>query len=585
MAIALLILCAIASFAIPAKKTFFKVNLVDGTSILVTQCGDESFHFLADENGTPVVKVSEGIYRLAPEMKTTIAEAQNERAKVRNARRMAKMQKMQKQNRLRKVFGHPTSYSGKKKGIVILVNFNDKSMKSANNNSAFFAQFNKNGYDENGHVGSVHDYFYDQSYGQFDLTFDVFGPVTLSKSYKYYGKNDDIGDDLYPGEMVIEACKLANAKNNINWKNYDWDGDGEVDQVYVIYAGAGEHTSSNEYLIWPHESSLADEHSWGDGTGPLTLGGAKIDTYAVSCELRSEYSSLINGIGTACHEFCHCLGIPDMYDTSYSGNFGMGAWDLMDSGSYNGPSGYGEVPCGFTAYERWFAGWLDFTELSSSCYVKDMPSLQDEPFAYIIYNDNNRNEYFILENRQSNAWFRYVDNHTGISGMLAYHVDYDSEAWVNNEVNFLSKHPRMQIIPAAGSFGTYTSSYGMYSPTASQYESQVFPGSHDITTLDNTSHRGNSSTRPYIPIGGELFNKNTDGTFNMNKPVSDIMMTNGLISFSFMDGEEETSISTIDADARVEYFTLNGMKVERPTTSGIYLVRKGDKVLRKLIVR
>ena len=38
-------------------------------------------------------------------------------------------------------------------------------------------------------------------------------------------------------------------------------------------------------------------------------------------------------------------------------------WDLMDGGSYNGPNDMGEVPAPFTSFERWWAGWMELTEL------------------------------------------------------------------------------------------------------------------------------------------------------------------------------------------------------------------------------
>lgn len=59
----------------------------------------------------------------------------------------------------------------------------------------------------------------------------------------------------------------------------------------------------------------------------------------------------VEGIGTFCHEFSHCLGLPDFYDTNYNGHFGMASWSLMDSGSYN-DDGY--TPIGYSAYEKEF---------------------------------------------------------------------------------------------------------------------------------------------------------------------------------------------------------------------------------------
>ena len=100
--------------------------------------------------------------------------------------------------------------------------------------------FNKEGYNNYGNNGSVHDYFYKQSYGKFDLEFDVVGPVTVSKNMASYGANDVYGNDVDPAGMIKEACELAYAQEKLDMTQYDWDGDGAADQVYVIYAGYGE---------------------------------------------------------------------------------------------------------------------------------------------------------------------------------------------------------------------------------------------------------------------------------------------------------------------------------------------------------
>lgn len=127
--------------------------------------------------------------------------------------------------------------------------------------------------------------------------------------------------------MIIEACQLVDDK--VNFKDYDWDGDGEVDQVFVIYAGYGEHAGAPSNTIWPHESSL--------GNRSIMLDGVRINTYACSSELNGNSGQVMAGIGTPCHEFSHCLGFPDLYDTDYSGAFGMSYWDVMNSGSHSGP--------------------------------------------------------------------------------------------------------------------------------------------------------------------------------------------------------------------------------------------------------
>ena len=454
----------------------------------------------------------------------------------------------------KKSLGESKPYIGDKKGLVILVNFADKKMVQADANSAFDNMFNAVGYNKNGAIGSVHDYFYDQSYGKFNLSFDVVGPVTLANGYAYYGENaSKSGSDMRASEMIVEACRLANAE--VNYKDYDWDNDDEVDQVYVIYAGYGENvTGASPDYIWPHKYNL----SYSGNT--LVLDGVRIDTYACSCELSGFYGSTINGIGTACHEFSHCLGLPDLYNTRYTGGFNMDSWDLMSSGSFCGPTGHGEVPAGYTAYERWFAGWLEPVELNTPCIITGMPSLGDDAVAYAIYNDNNRNEYFLLENRQSKRWFTYVDTYTDCHGLLITHVDYNEAAWRNNNVNNFPQHQRMAIIPADNSFGSELTWDGTtrYSVSKRQYQGDLFPGLKNITALTNSSHEN---------TGGSLFNINTDGTYNMNKPLTNISEEDGLISFYFMGGYYVPTPTLKDAtDITDHSFNANWNKVEEAET-------------------
>ena len=603
--IAFLIMVFVNTYAIPARRKPFTAKQSDGTTLTLVLNGDENLHYHSTLDGVPV-KESDGTYYYAV-IKDNVLTASNiiahdssrrteaenafvnehksyvigelsrtwgEKLKKRNAARITKgrvqsqSENATSETKTRREFGLPTSYTGKKQGLVILVNFKNLSMRSSHTQDAFSQMFNKEGYNLNGHIGSVHDYFYDQSYGKFDLNFDVVGPVKVSQTYSYYGKNDDNGSDMYPCKLVIEACKLAD-NLGVDFSKYDWDGDGNVEQVYLIYAGQGEAYGGLASTIWPHEYQLSYGVTYGDGTGALKLDGVTIDTYAMSSELIT--GSAFTTIGTACHEFSHCLGLPDLYDTNYSGGFGMGYWDLLDAGSYNGPELNGEIPCGYSAYERWFAGWLDFTELKSPCDVVNAPAICDKPTAYIIYNDANHDEYFTLENRQNKKWFEYVSNVANIHGMLVSHVDYDYQTWMDNLVNNTSTHQRLSLIPADGSYGVKRTSGGQtyYVSDETDLAGDLFPGYEGVTSLTNTSHKS---------VGGKLFNKNTDDTYYMNKPITDITEKDGLISFKFMGGEalDIQKINSVEQSA-VTYYTLSGNILQgRPTTSGIYLMKQGS---------
>ena len=543
--ICIAICCAtVKTSAVPANPRPFTVTQKDGSKLELRFIGDENFHYYATTDGVPLVKEGENYFyaemdngsRLLSsgilahnrqerksneltfieknnsEIQSRISSLWKERLDERNEQLISKVSARKAQN---KAFGHPTKYEGNKKGIVILVNYADLKMKTTSSAAAWNDQFNKPGYNKNNHYGSVRDYFLDQSYQKLSIDFDVVGPYTVSKPWRYYGKNrGSATSDSYPCQLVTEACRLANA--DVNFKDYDWNGDGEVDQVFVIYAGYSAAAGYDEDAIWPHEWHLAYGAYYGDGNGSLMLDGVKIDNYAVSSELSGTSGSTMDYIGTAVHEFSHCLGLPDFYDVDGNGTQCMDYWDVLDAGCYSGPNWKGEVPTGYTAYERHFAGWLDYEELNQPKKVTGLQNLGDVPEAYIYYNKGNRNEYFILENRQAKAWFKYpVSAH----GLFIYHVDFDQAAWENGRPNSDPNHPRMTYIPADKSFDrAYTN----------QMTSDFFPGTGAVKTITNTSH-----TSCY----GKMFNKNSDGTYNTNMELTAITETGGKISFTFNGGE------------------------------------------------
>ena len=394
-----------------------------------------------------------------------------------NERRLARLEAMREENvalRHRKGPWRAQTVPQTKRGLVLLVQFSDVKLKNGAA-TLWDNRFNQQGFSQYNHVGSVRDYFIEQSYGLLTIDFDIVGPLTLSNTHHYYGSapNSDLEDRA--GEMVIEALKLADQQ--VNYADYDWNGNGFVDQVYVIYAGMTSDTEAG--YIWPHEWNLTDSKYYGSGSGKQLLDGVYIDTYAVSNELVSETE--LEGIGTACHEFSHCLGYPDFYDTDYTGGTAGQFWDLLDGGSYNGPDKIGEVPCPYTAYERWTAGWIDLIPLTEPCRVKEMPAINDEGVAYIVKNTGNNNEYYILENRQQTTFGTGNGGH----GLMVWHIDYNRSAWDSNSVNSDKNHQRMTFLPADGQVGELQRAYyGYYYNVTSEDEAgDPYPGSQNISSV------------------------------------------------------------------------------------------------------
>ena len=404
---------------------------------------------------------------------------------------------------------------GNKRVPVILIEFADKTFAS-NHNIQLFNEM-MNGLEENAKsaglpIGSVKDYFLAQSNQLLDLTFDVYGPVKLSKSYSYYGEDfsqdGNYKTDPHLGEAAAEA--INNILSDVDFSKYDWDSDGIVEQVMFIYAWYGQSTSfEHPETIYPQKSNLAYY-----GIMPIECNDVKINDFACAPELRmisKDGNTILNGIGTFCHEFSHTLGLPDMYD----GNgkyYGTRVWDLMGGGNHND---LGRRPAGFTCYEKMALGWQQHVILQNDTIVNDIKAASEGGAFYMISNDNYDNEYYLLENRQQTGWDSGLPGH----GMLILHVDYDEYVFSRNKVNSSqNSYPRCSVILADNDSTTSTIS----EKYIAKYQGDLFPNNQNDSLTNNS-----------IP-NAFLYHANVDGSYLMCKPIVNIHENeNGTMGFSF----------------------------------------------------
>lgn len=508
------LLCLVLSvWAVPAKRgVWCSLSLVDGTEVKAQLVGDEFLHYYVSEDGTKYVQdESTGLYR-----KMTDEVTAQRRAAVRRAQAQGRQKRMLRKAQASNVF------QGTKKGLIILVQFTDSKFKSGHDLALYERIANDENYSGNNFRGSIKDYFKAQSHGLFELDFDVAGICQLQHTYAYYGKNSN-DNDVRAGQMVAEACLWAH-EHGTDFSKYDWDGDGEVDQVFVLYAGHGEASYDKDPdTIWPHMHYL----SASDYGKSLSLDGVTVDTYACSSELNGDGN--LDGIGTFCHEFSHCMGFPDLYDTSYAGWFGMGDFDLMCSGSYNGDS---KCPAGYSAYEKAECGWLtlkDMTNIEQETSIVGVQPMSADGDAYIIKNKGHEDEYYILENRQKTGW----DSYLPASGLMITHVDYDADIWDWNMPNTSGKyedangntktndHQRLTIFRA----GKSTAEYGD--------ASDLYPyGSNNSLT---------KTSRP----AATLHNTNSDGSNYMHIDINNIAVKSGKASFTLSNRNAGTDTPVI----------------------------------------
>ena len=485
----IVLLCAVAvsAMAVPARRGWQNRTQADGTTIDVQVIGDEFYHYMINRDGKRIEMNEAGVYEVVGDAPTQ-EEAIARRAQAKAARRVQ------------------TAGVGRllaPRGAVILVSYQDNAFQSSNALMTEWAMGEN--YTYNGATGSIRRYFLDQSWGQYDMQIDVYGPVTASRNGSYYGSNDAWGNDKHPDELVVEACQLAHDSCGADFSKYDSDGDGNVDWVVILYAGKGEADGGASNTIWPHQWELS--YSGMD----FQLDGKTVDHYCCLNEIDGQLNQLC-GIGTFCHEFSHVMGLPDFYTTVQGAtHHTLGDWDIMDYGPYNND---GNTPPSYSAYERWYMGWMNPTLINYACSVT-MPDLNESKAACLMTEDGSNVEnilnpspatFYLLETRKQEGWDTYLPG----AGMIVTKVQFNASKWKNNEVNNTASVQGVDLLEAQA----------------------------------NTSRWSNGKATDAYPKGATEFTQIT------NYQVTDIALNdNGVISFNVNGGGNHVTLGVEDVPA------------------------------------
>ena len=188
-------------------------------------------------------------------------------------------------------------------------------------------------------VRSMYTYYLEQSGGTYATGGRVYGWVEVPHSEAYYGLNDG----ARVSELVRSAVQLLG--DTVPWADYDENGDGIVDHVQFVHAGIDQSAGGPIWTIWAHSGNV-------DPAAPTSDPNVVVGPYTINPEDGT--------IGVFCHEFGHNLGLPDLYDTIYSGESSTGFWALMSSGSWLGVKGeaLGTAPPSLGPWERAQLGFV-----------------------------------------------------------------------------------------------------------------------------------------------------------------------------------------------------------------------------------
>ena len=572
----ILLICFIActtitTWAAKAQSIPVLVKQADGTTITVILQGDEHINWYIALDGTLLVQGSDNNYYVGRVANNGHLMATKQLAHEPAFRLQTERSLIQKQDKerfysyVRSVAAQSENaykespmtrisigassdgvayfpHTGSPKALVILAEFADTLFTIQNTKQVFTnylmneGHFTETSYGQNMSYKGVRGYFKDCSYGLFTPAFDVVGPVKLPKPQTYYGVgNDNITD------LMTDACNAVD--NEVDFSQYDANGDGMVDLVYIIYAGHSANYRGNASTdIWPKS-----------GTTILskTFDGKSIRRYGVSNELagrenKKKEKETINGIGLFCHEFSHTLGLPDIYayktDAEDQNDQGMELWDLMDGGTeVQG----GRVPSPYLAWEREAMGWMSIDTLTTDCHIANLKTIDNSGKAYKILNPLASNEYIVLQSIQKGGWYQGWGNGSYPKGLLVYRVSYASnKVNVFDFPNNVKGKPRVIVVPADG---------------------EIIAAAH-AGTMNNYLLQHNNDLYPYNGIdsikGFKMFNESTleRSIFNITE-TDGVDINNRYVSFDFRDrittGIQSAAIKETNiSDNRI--YTLDG---------------------------
>lgn len=589
--------CIIAILPLNAARSNRLLRMVtqpDNTKLSVRLMGDENIHWYQTSDGVLLHREADAFY-IASVTKEGTLENSGVLAHDAGMRPKDEIQAIEAQNRsafiafaqqsqLKALSGYPSAsfcpHVGTVKVPVILMNYLPTEA------SDIHLSFSKDVYEEyfNGTevrdrggkgglqgYGSVARYFSDASLNKLDMQFDLYGPYTADKVHDYYGF-----DNGKSKELLTEA--VAKADGDIDFSQYDSNGDGMVDMVYILYAGTGANLSGDDSDFWP--ACWRNMNISTDDGPTIKIIGAANELCAYS-DISPTGENLLAGIGVTVHEMSHGMGLPDLYwtlsttpkdgdgRTDYN-NCGPEIWDIMDDGEniYNGI-----WPCTYSAWERDVMGWTQLRELTEPAEVTIYPISTTNGEACRVTNPNAPNEYYVLENIETDKWNYYLSNAYG-KGLMITHVRM-TDTGLSMAPNNVYGKPNVTILPADGYLlSSFSQGYEiMYRGVVTQMPSdnKSFQNNYFLPEIKGDPYPGSknvSSVAAYNNYSGE----DMASLFS----ITDIVLNaDGSVSFKFMGGDDPTFIkNALDSKDDSPIYTIDGRRVmgdEKSLPRGLYI--------------
>jgi M6 family metalloprotease-like protein len=292
------------------------------------------------------------------------------------------------------------------------------------------------------HLGSLAHFYDEMSFGQFQLNGAVLPRIYAAEepARAFLAPDDHTHGDH--GEFVRQIMEQVD--RDIDLAEYDGDGDGTVDYVFVLMRSV-----PRRFLLGGADGIAGLGRDYTSLDGDVVVSGSRFRGALI------EMGTSAQTVGVMAHEFGHALGMPDLFNVAYrndpaqgvkSDGAGIGAWGLMGHGAHwNGDDG----PNPFSAYSREVVGWIDedngrLVEATGDTVLR-LETLAEEGTVlivplhaeFIVPDAVFAQEYLPLETRYPEG--SYYDRHLPGSGVLIWHVrPYGTGAPGDKKVDLVS---------------------------------------------------------------------------------------------------------------------------------------------------
>lgn len=441
----------VSGVASPANPGLNEFKQSDGSKILIQQFGDEHYHYTETSDGYLVTGNGEGSFVYVGEdglpskflaknpedrsdsekkfLKTLDQSEARSKHKTLNGNRFPEtVGRVSRTGALLRANAKVNAFvKGDRFFPVIVISTADF---KGYDSTLFARMFNEKGYKDDGHYGSLKDYFISSSNGLFNPTFDIY-PITLPKKF---------GD--YNGESVLVPAALDILVEREDFK-------ARAEKYETVSPFIFMHPLSNDRAQTYNDWYYSHQYALSNFSGrKYSKNGYSFDSYAFVAQHLEYTDDKVNMLGTFAHEFSHVLGLYDLYSTDANGyaTIGPNPYDVMALGLRNGD---GRYPPTYSAFERESMGWMELDEIVAGDSVYVLNSISSMK-AFSITNPQHKDEYYIVEYRPPVGFDSKIGQSThagrkGENGVFVWYVDYDAAAFAGNDPNGDVNHARVDV--------------------------------------------------------------------------------------------------------------------------------------------